>query len=41
MALVSEAVCVSSYYTTKALLNEEDINSLATTIDELQEMGNN
>ena len=41
MALVSEAVVVSSYHTTMVLLDEEDQNTLATTIDELQEMGNN
>ena len=41
MALVSEAVVVSSYHTTIALLDEEQQNALATTIDELQEMGNN
>jgi hypothetical protein len=41
MALVSEAVVMSSYHTTMAILNEEDINSLAETIDELQGMGNN
>jgi hypothetical protein len=41
MALVSEAVCVSSYHTTIALLDEEQQNALSNTIDELQGMGNN
>ena len=41
MALVSEAVVVSSYHTTMVLLDEEQQNTLAQTIDELQEMGNN
>jgi hypothetical protein len=41
MELVSEAVVVSSYHTTMVLLDEEDQNTLATTIDELQEMGTN
>jgi len=40
MALVSEAVCVSSYQTTMVLLDEEEQNTLAKTIDELQGMGN-
>jgi hypothetical protein len=41
MALVSEAVCVSSYHTTMVLLDKEEQNTLAETIDELAEMGNN
>jgi DNA primase large subunit len=41
MELVSEAVVVSSYHTTMVLLDEEDQNTLAETIDELTEMGTN
>jgi hypothetical protein len=41
MELVSEAVVVSSYHTTMVLLDEEQQNTLAETIDELQGMGNN
>jgi hypothetical protein len=41
MALVSEAVVISSYHTTMVLLDEEQQNTLAETIDELTEMGTN
>jgi hypothetical protein len=40
MALVSEAVVMSSYHTTLVLLDDEQQNLLAETIDELQGMGN-
>jgi hypothetical protein len=41
LALVTDAIVASSYTTTMVLLSEEEQNELASTIDELNELGNN